>query len=245
MTRKNMLIGGILAAMAVLAVAAVAVWMVVSPGDAPEQVNLSGAVSSLEGTQVAAGGVSTSDRSGELAGPWTLTAGGQSFVGYRVKEELANRGAFTAAGRTTNVTGTLRYSGGAITEVAITADMTALQSDSSLRDNALRRQALETNTYPKATFTLTQPIEVGSAIEEGRAVTATATGDLTLHGVTRSVSIAVEGQLANGRVVVVGSTDILFADHNIAQPRAAAVLSVDDRGVLELQLVFEKSASQG
>lgn len=63
-------------------------------------------------------------------------------------------------------------------------------------------------------------------------------GDLTLHGVTKQVAIPVEGQFTNGQVVVVGSLEIVFADYMIDKPSAASVLSVDDHGVLEIQLVF-------
>jgi hypothetical protein len=63
-----------------------------------------------------------------------------------------------------------------------------------------------------------------------------------LHGVTRPVEIEVEGVLKDGRLVVVGSTEIKFADYEIAQPRAAAVLTVDNHGTMEFQLVFIKAA---
>jgi polyisoprenoid-binding protein YceI len=178
---------------------------------------------------------------GGLAGTWQLASGGQSFVGYRVQEQLAQVGAATAVGRSTEVTGSLEYDGSAITAVDVEADVSALQSDRSQRDNALRRQALETDRYPTATFKLTQPIELEQKPAAGQTISVTATGDLTIHGVTNSVSIPLQGQLVNGQVVVVGSTEIVFADYQIAQPTAASVLSVEDHGVIELQLVFSRA----
>ncbi len=112
-----------------------------------------------------------------------------------------------------------------------------------MRDNALRQQALETATYPTATFALTQPIRLDSVPAEGAPVTATAVGDLTLHGVTRTVSIELQGQRTNGRVVVVGSLDLNLADFGIAPPQSFSVLSVADHGTLELQLVLQKAAA--
>ena len=41
---------------------------------------------------------------------------------------------------------------------------------------------------------------------------------------------------------MVGSTPILFADYNIAKPQAQAVLGVEDKGIMEFQLVFAKAA---
>ena len=176
-----------------------------------------------------------------LVGRWEVLADGSSFAGYRVEEELARIGAVTAVGRSTVLTGSLVFDGAAITEVVIEVDLTALTSDDSRRDGALRRQALETNTYPTTTFTLTQPIPIDAVPAEGEALSVTATGDLTLHGVTREVQIPMEGQLVGDRVAVVGSLEIVFADYDMDTPSAFIVLAIDDHGIMEFQLVFERS----
>ena len=175
-----------------------------------------------------------------LVGRWEVLADGSSFAGYRVEEELARIGATTAVGRSTVLTGSLVFDGDAITEVVIEVDLTALTSDDSRRDGALRRQALETNTYPSTTFTLTQPIPIDAAPAEGEMLSVTATGDLTLHGVTREVQIPMEGQLVGDRVAVVGSIEVVFADYDMDSPSAFIVLAIDDHGIMEFQLVFER-----
>ena len=71
----------------------------------------------------------------------------------------------------------------------MSADLATLQSDQSMRDGQLARQGIQTDQFPTATFVLTEPIELGTLPAEGEEVTATAVGDLTLHGVTQSVSI--------------------------------------------------------
>jgi polyisoprenoid-binding protein YceI len=120
--------------------------------------------------------------------------------------------------------------------------MTTLRSGESLRDSALRGEGLETRSFPTATFSLTSPIHVGSPPEEGTPVNSTATGDLTLHGVIRPVEIDLQAVLQAGRLLVVGSHDLDFADFDMEPPTGpASVLSVDDRGTLEVQLVFEKA----
>ncbi len=68
-----------------------------------------------------------------------------------------------------------------------------------------------------------------------------ATGDLTIHGVTRSVTVPIEGQLVGDTVVVVGRLEILFADYDIEKPSAGIVLSVDDLGEMEFQLFLTMS----
>lgn len=163
-----------------------------------------------------------------------------SFVGYRVDEELATVGAATAVGRTPDVTGTLTLDGAQITAVELGADLTTLQSDESRRDGQLKRQALETDQFPTATFSLTQPIDLGSVPADGQVIQATAVGDLTIHGVTKSVEIPVEALLAGDVVTVTGSIDILFADYSINRPTSFAVLSIADHGTMEFQLKFTK-----
>ena len=161
-----------------------------------------------------------------------------SWVGYRVDETLAGNRANTAVGRTPDVTGTLTMSGTQITAVEVTADLTTLKSDDDRRDGQLQRQALETGQFPQATFKLTSPIELGSTPADGQAITATATGELTLHGVTKTVQVPIEARLSGDVVTVIGSIEIQFADYSIDQPTSFAVLSIEDHGTMELQLHF-------
>jgi len=159
-----------------------------------------------------------------------------SWVGYRVNETLAGNRANTAVGRTPDVSGTLTMSGTQVTAVEITADLTSLKSDDDRRDGQLGRQALETARFPQATFKLTSPIELGAAPVDGQTFTATATGELTLHGVTKTVQVPIQARLSGDVVTVVGSIEIQFADYSIDQPTSFAVLSIEDHGTMEFQL---------
>ncbi len=177
----------------------------------------------------------------ELAGTWMLSARGESFVGYRIGEELANIGTTTAVGRTSDIVATLAFDGAAITSVTIEADLRTLKSDESFRDGALRTRGLESDTYPFATFILTEPIVI-DALPVGEAtLDVTVLGTLDLHGVTNPVSIALAGQYVDGLVVVVGSTEIALADYDIEKPTGFRVLSIEDVGIMEFQLVLERA----
>jgi polyisoprenoid-binding protein YceI len=182
-----------------------------------------------------------------LDGTWTVDPSigsfsdfSGSFAGYRVDETLADIGANTAVGRTSELTGTLVLSGMSITSVDVTVQMSSLRSDNEQRDGRLRSQAIETSTFPTATFTLTTPIELGSAPVDGRAIEVTASGDLTLHGVTRSVTVPIQARLSGDVVTVTGSIDIVFADYAIERPTSFAVLSIEDHGIMEFQLHFRR-----
>ncbi len=178
---------------------------------------------------------------GELAGTWTLSEQGTSFVGYRIGEELANVGTATAVGRTSDIVATLVFDGVMITSVIIEADLRTLTSDQSFRDGALRTRGIETDTYPVATFALAQPIPIAALPVGEETLSVTVNGTLDLHGVTNPVSIALQGQLVDGLVVVVGSTEIALADYNIEPPTGFRVLSIDEIGVMEFQLVLERA----
>ena len=95
-----------------------------------------------------------------------------------------------------------------LTAADLTVDTTSISSDKSQRDNRLRSEGLQTDTYPTATFKLTQPVEVPAAALTGTPSDITLTGDLTLHGVTKSVQIPAKAQLVNGTVSVAGSLDL-------------------------------------
>jgi polyisoprenoid-binding protein YceI len=179
--------------------------------------------------------------SGSIDGTWAVDTAKSGYVGYRVQEELAGIGGNTAVGRTTAVTGNLALAGTKLSAVDITADLTQLTSDDQRRDGQLRQRGLETNTFPTATFKLTQPVDLGSVPTDGQTVTATATGELTLHGVTKTVQVPIQARLSGSTIEVVGSIGIVFADYSMTPPTSFIALSVDDHGTMELDLFFTKA----
>jgi polyisoprenoid-binding protein YceI len=168
----------------------------------------------------------------------SIDAGTSSFAGYRVQEQLVGVGGHTAVGRTPRISGSMTLTGAVVTNVQMTADLTALKSDQDNRDNQLKRQAIETDLFPTATFKTTQPIDLGTLPADGKIVSVNATGDFTLHGVTRTVTIALEAARQGGIIAVAGSLPIVFADYSIQKPSSFSVLSVDDHGTMELHLLF-------
>ena len=238
---RRPLLGVVLIVVAV--VGGAGLWYVFSQPSGPAPVSLG----SLPPATVSPAGTSGPAPSADpVEGVWTTdptassTSGPASFVGYRVREELANIGATEAVGRTADVSGSLTIEGTTISKVEITADLTTLQSSSDNRDRQLGRQALETATFPTATFVLTTPIELGSEPVQGQVIEATATGDLTLHGVTKSVQVPLQARLEGNTIVVAGSLRIAFADFEIAKPQAMLVLSVEDAAVMELLIHFTR-----
>ena len=264
MSKRALTIIGVLIALAVVIVGG---WYFFIRSDAPDAPDAESARDALEDSQTTtteapatdtgdepgdtAGSDTTADTdagdAGEISGTWTVDTelGGdsiddRSYVGYKVQEELVSIGSSTAFGRTPVVSGTLTIDGTSATTVDIEADLTALESDSGFRDGALGNQALETNTFPMATFRLTEPIDFGAVPEEGTVLKATAVGDLNLHGVVKQVEIPIEAQLVGNAIAVTGVAPVLFADFDIDPPSARAVASVEDNGTIEIQLFFSR-----
>ena len=196
-------------------------------------------------TEPAASATTGTSTDGDVAGTWTVAAGSQA--GYRVREQLAQLPAESdAVGRTDQVTGsiTLETNGSTTTLTAgtITVDTTSIQSDESRRDNRLRTEGLETDAYPTATFTLTQPVEIPAAALAGTPSDITLVGDLELHGVTKSVSIPAQAQLVDGTIQVAGSLGFPLSDFGITAPNIGGfIVSIADNGTLEFLVSFSKS----
>jgi polyisoprenoid-binding protein YceI len=240
--------------LAIVAAGAFGLWYIFlrPSGPAALVVPSKAAAMSSAGASAAASSSSASSSSdplsGGIDGTWNVDTSigsfsdfSDSFVGYRVQEQLANIGGNTAVGRTPAVSGSLTIAGTKVTATTIQADLTGLQSDDNRRDGQLSHQGLETSTFPTATFTLTSPIDLGSVPADGAEVSVTATGTLALHGQTKAVQIPLKAKLSGNTIVVTGSLDIAFADYGITKPNSFAVLSIADTGTLELQLFFTKA----
>jgi polyisoprenoid-binding protein YceI len=244
MTRKTRWVAGITAAVVVVAAGAgFALWQVFA-GDAPPPV----ALTSLPPSSASSASGSASSGGGGADGTWTIDAasgsladGSSTYAGYRVQEELSGIGANTAVGRTQNVTGSMTIDGTTITDLEIKVDMTTLASDDDRRDNSLRERGLQTGQFPTATFTLTQPIEVGDVPKDGQTIEVTAVGDLTLHGVTKQASVPIQAQIDGDTIQAIASADVALADYDIEAPTGFLVLSIADTGTIELHLLFQKA----
>lgn len=176
--------------------------------------------------------VTTGSNAGE--NEWRIAGGSQ--LGYRVVEVLFGQDT-EGVGRTSNVTGSLTLEGAVVSAATFTVDMSSLASDDDRRDRKFSGQIMNIAQFPTSTFTLTNPIDLGTIPDEGKEISARATGDLTLHGVTRSVAFNVTAQRTGETIGVSGSIDVKFADYDIANP-SNGVVTTQDHGLIEFALVF-------
>lgn len=216
------------AALVVLVVGGPFVYIHFIQGRAPAPLALSSPSSAGTDGADPAGGASTAD------GVWTVGDG--SVAGYRIDETIFGQ-SNVAAGRTSGIIGSITIAGSEVTKASFTADMTSITSDESRRDDQFNGRIMEVETFPTATFELTKPIDVGSIPADGGRGSYRATGKLTLHGVTRTVSFTVQAERSGGTFEVVGHIPVTFADYGIGNPSFGPV-TTEDHGILEFQLLF-------
>jgi polyisoprenoid-binding protein YceI len=179
---------------------------------------------------------SGSGDSASVDGAWKVASG--STAGYRIKESLFGV-SNTAVGRTTAVTGSISIAGTAVSTGSLSVDLTKVTSDRSQRDGQFQGRIMNTSSFPTATFTLTQPMQLTSVPADGVQITANATGNLNMHGVTRPVTFAVTARHTAGTIQVNGSIPITFADYNISNPSGGPA-TTGDSGSLEFLINFAR-----
>ena len=222
----------IAAALAVTVTAGTWIYINVLRDEAPERLTLDAAAEETGATTTTAAASETSG----VDGTWKIASGSQA--GYRVKEVLFGQSA-DAVGRTSDVTGTFTIAGTKVTAGSFTVDMTTVTSDQSRRDGQFQGRIMEVSTYPTATFALTSPIDLGSVPADGQQIDVEATGKLTLHGTTRSVTFPLQAKRTGGTIVVAGSIPVTFADYEISNPSGGPA-QTEDHGELEFRLNFAR-----
>ena len=210
-------------------------------GPAPAKLQLPGAssatstttASSATTTGTAVTGAAGSSSGTSLNGGWNVGSG--SIVGYRVQEVLVGQNA-TAVGRTSKVWGSIDISGTSVTKATFTADMASVSSDQSQRNSQFDGRIMDVSAYPTATFVLTDPIALGGIPAAGTIKQYPATGNLTLHGVTKPVTFTVSTERVGSRIDVLAEIPILFSNWNIANPSIGGFVTTHNSGTLEVLL---------
>ena len=224
----------VIAAVLIAVAAAGGAYALFFTGDSPDEFEIDSSSSRSPATTTAGG---------SIEGRWNVAQG--SEVGYRVREKLARLPAQSdAVGRTSAVTGSVqivREGAGLVAHNArFEADVSQLSSDESRRDNAIRTRGLETARFPKATFVSTAPIAVPAGAEQGTPVDVSGQGDLTIHGVTKRVTIPMKARLDGARIELVGSLTFPMADFGMTPPNVAKIVTVEDDATLEYKLLLRK-----
>ena len=232
MRRRWKWLVGALVVVVVLAVAVPFIYIHFIEGPAPAKLVLP--TTSSTSTVGSSGAGSSGTGAADVDGIYHVGAG--SEAGYRVTEVLIGQHS-TAVGRTSKIWGSLTISGGSVTAGTFTVDMASVVSDQSERNAQFDGRIMDVSQYPTATLTLRAPIPLGTIPAVGSKVTYSATGDLTMHGVTRSVTFPLSAERTADGIYALADLPILFSHWNIANPSVGGFVTTANSGTLEV-LVF-------
>lgn len=179
---------------------------------------------------------------------WTVASG--SIAGYRVKEQFIGQpSTHEAVARTSGVSGTLTVtqngSSYELSAATITVQLSSLSSVDSVagynvtnRDRIVQ-QALGVSQFPTATFTAS-PVAIPAGAASAQTVTVTVPGQLTIHGVTKSVTATMQLRVSGGTAQVAGSISTNMTDFGV-QPPNIGFTTVQPAVTVEFSLNLAKS----
>lgn len=171
----------------------------------------------------------------DIEGTWRVLEG--SEAGYRLGEVLSGQDV-TVVGRTERVTGEVTITDGALASASVTVDAGTISTDEAARD-AFFRRALNTSEFPDATFVLSEPVDVSALGQSDQAITVSAVGSLTFHGIIQPVTAELEAQRTPDGVEVVGRIPVTLRDFDLEAPDLGWVV-VEPTGTVEVRLLLAR-----
>ena len=173
---------------------------------------------------VASASASASATAGK--GTWSIASG--SLVGYRVNEQFVGQSSsHQAVARTSDVTGNvvITQSGTTyeMTSTTITVQLANLASvDSVAGHNVTNRdrivqQSLDVRSFPTATFT-SQSVALPAGADSGQAVTVSVPGQLTVRGVTKTVTATIQLRVTGNTAQIAGTIATNMTDFGVSPP---------------------------
>jgi polyisoprenoid-binding protein YceI/mono/diheme cytochrome c family protein len=161
----------------------------------------------------------------------------RSEVRYEVQENLAGS-EHTATGTTYGVAGDVLIddadpSASQVGEFVV--DVKQLTSDESLRDNRLRHEFLQSDTFPLARFVTTSVDGLPEVIDDGTEYDLTLEGDLTVKTTTLPATVDVVARRQNDELHLQGSTSVKLSDFDVGPISLTGLVSTGD----DAELVFD------
>jgi polyisoprenoid-binding protein YceI len=138
-------------------------------------------------------------------------------------------------GRTQQVTGSMTIAGQTVTATKVVVDMRSVRCG-CVHDQKYQ-DLLDTQQYPTSQFVLTTPIPIASIPADGVVVRIPVTGQLTIHGRTRTQSFPISAARRNGVIAVNGTIPVKLGDYGIEQPSAGPFGGIDNADI-ELLIAF-------
>lgn len=117
---------------------------------------------------------------------------------------------------------------------AVDIDLHSLTSDSDRRDRYVRQRMFP--NHPTATFTVTDLGELPNPLPAGEVITREVAGELSIGGVVKPLTFAVEARRDPNALFILGSTTFTWADLEIPPPNIPGRIQVKDEVQVEVLL---------
>ncbi|GAC1350782.1 MAG: hypothetical protein NVSMB27_36600 [Ktedonobacteraceae bacterium] len=163
----------------------------------------------------------------------------ETTASYSVYENLIfqNKPNNDAIGTTHSVQGSFKIRTGSSPLVAamnVTVDLRTLQSDAQRRDTYVQQHALETDTYPYATFVSVSSQGLPASYTDGQTVHFQLTGNLTMHGKTNKEVFDVQGKVVGKTITGTATSTIYMTDFGIQPPNLANIAIAQNKVVITI-----------
>ena len=116
----------------------------------------------------------------------------------------------------------------------INVGLSSLQSDTDRRDAYIKRNTLQVDLFPTATFVPTSAEGLPAPLPTSGQISFLLNGDLTIRDVTRPAVWSVVAELGEVEVLGQAATSIILTDFGMEKPTVGPVLSIEDEIVLEI-----------
>ena len=162
---------------------------------------------------------------------------------YRVGETFFDQRGFVIAVGTTNA-----VAGDILVDPAnlpasqvgeIVVDISQLRTDEPMRDNAIRREWLQSARYPLARFNNGRITGIPATVTEGQPFKFQITGDMTVRLVTKPVTWDAEATIEGDTLRATATTRLKMSDFGVEPPSLLDLRVEDD---VELTLDFVANA---
>lgn len=125
----------------------------------------------------------------------------------------------------------------------ISVDMTTITTDDRQRTESIKRDPLEVTRFRTSELAPTTTSRLAMPIPSSGEFAFQLTGDLTLHGVTKTVTFDVKATRTGGRLTatVTANPSWKFGDFGMSPPTSFSVLSIVDEIRMDFELVANES----
>ncbi len=123
--------------------------------------------------------------------------------------------------------------------MTIQVDLRTLQSDSSMRDNYIQRNTLQTDMYPYATFVSVSTQGLPASYSDGQAVHFQLIGNLTMHGKTNKETFDVQGKVVGNTITGTATSTIYMTDFGMQPPNLANIAIAQNKVVITIDFTAQ------